>query len=83
MLDSIIWLAQVWPFQAIPTEDEWTDLRALEFVRTMRRKALYRALKAAGLPNDKTRDIHVFYSGGKVSNIGISPQFNRLRARTY
>jgi hypothetical protein len=57
--------------------------RALEFVRAMMRKALYRALEAAGLPNDKTRNIHAFYSGGKVSNIGISPQFNRLRARTY
>jgi hypothetical protein len=40
-----------------------THLITLEFVRTMRKKALYRALESAELPNDKARDIHVFYSG--------------------
>jgi hypothetical protein len=39
------------------------SLRALEFVRAIRKKALYKAIEAARSPNDKARDIHVFYSG--------------------
>jgi hypothetical protein len=58
-------------------------LRALEFIRAIQVKALDKAAGAVRLPNDETSDIHAFYSQGKESKIGVSPQFIVLWARTY